>query len=356
MKKIVYYATHLLRNFDETEYKDVKLYKDFFGHIFSATFMIDRTRTISNPFNTEIEDEQEIKSFDNYNITLDEAMFSCVSDLISLNKKIYLMWSGGIDSTAMLVAFLKSNFDLSNVVVVLNIDSIKENYNFYKSYILSRFRLCSTEEIIQTAKNKILDGIIVQAEHADLLFSVSLSRSMKKTISDDFIQDKFSRENTVKFFTARGLGNLSANCIYDVASLSSKKSPIPIETMNDFSWWYSFNFRWQHNYQKFRARINPKNDYATFFSHSQLQRWAVKNQLDNSKILDEKTEFRRVIREYTGDTNYSDHKIKWSSHSKHFATNSALAIALDGELLTERFNLVSYYNPNNFFNLWLKNR
>lgn len=351
MTEFVYVASQLLDKFDTEQYPDVALYKQF-GKVFGATWISDRSKTLTMPFSTGIEKVNEFYAFDDFNVSIDEALVNSATDILSRNKTVYLMWSGGIDSTLMIIAFFKTGLDLKNVKVVLNIDSIKENYNFYKKYVLPNFDLVATELLIQDAKSKILDGVIVQAEHADLIFSVSITRIMNKALGPNFMHYPFDRTNTLEFLTKKGWSKLAANCAYDLVSLTATKAPIELKTMQDFAWWYSYNFRWQHNREKFRARINPLNEYITFFAHRDFQRWSVKNLLEH-RHLDEKTEFRRAIRDFTLDDNYATFKIKWASQSKHLATNSAFALTLDDKLITNDFNLRDYYTENNSFKDWL---
>lgn len=57
------------------------------------------------------------------------------------NKKLAVWWSGGIDSTAVLVAVLKSTtekFQRENLVIRGDINSIEEYPNFYQKYILNK--------------------------------------------------------------------------------------------------------------------------------------------------------------------------------------------------------------------------
>jgi hypothetical protein len=66
--------------------------------------IIDRTCRVPMPFNFHIDRPWSTKS---KSVELDECFQLRVTDLTTHNKKLNLLWSGGIDSTAMVVGFLK---------------------------------------------------------------------------------------------------------------------------------------------------------------------------------------------------------------------------------------------------------
>jgi hypothetical protein len=346
--KLTWAGVHLLN--DLFDYPDIKLYRTSFSPLFSASWMLDRTELTTIPFNTEILKDNKLHYFDNYNIDLIESISHSANDLINEGKKIFIMWSGGIDSTLMVIAFLLNNVPNDQVIIVCNNDSIRENFKFYSEHIRKKFSLMSTELLIQQAKNQIMNGIILQADHADLIFSSSLGKIMESLFGEKYLNLKLTKENLFPFLEKQKYDEQSKHCFYELVLETSKKSPIEIKTIRGFAWWYSFNFRWQHNREKFKARINPNNDYRTFFSHKEIQKWSVKN-LMNRIDLDDKTEFRKIIKDFTGDIEYSQYKIKWPSVTKHLATNSAHALTNNKALYN--LNLLDFYNPNNFFSDWI---
>jgi PP-loop superfamily ATP-utilizing enzyme len=59
----------------------------------------------------------------------------------ALNKKILLFYSGGIDSTFMVISFLKalSKQDVKDkLVIAMSLDAIHENPNFYHNIFLPK--------------------------------------------------------------------------------------------------------------------------------------------------------------------------------------------------------------------------
>ena len=84
-------------------------------------------------------------------------------DIVKTDKKVAVMWSGGIDSTLIIVALIKnlSPTELKNITICCNNYSIIENPIFYKNYINNKFSTISSsvyviEELIDQGYYPIL--------------------------------------------------------------------------------------------------------------------------------------------------------------------------------------------------------
>lgn len=323
---------------------DGQLAYQSFGKFFGPnSCWVDRTQTINMPGKVKLLDVNKIPPATNSLLTLSECLDDSVNQLTINNEDVYLMWSGGIDSTLMIAAFIAAK---KNFTIICNYDSIRENFNFYKDFIRGKYNIIATEYFIQELKTKIIKGIIVQAEHADLLFPLSITSQMCKILGNNFIHQRISKTNIEKFLKIKNYTEEESDIFYNLMIETSNRSPKPISTIADFAWWYNFNFRWQNNREKFRARINPKNDYRTFYSSTKFQQWSM--QINNADI-DDKTLFKKELANFTSDTDYIVNKIKWASMSKHFATNSACAITTTNELLF-KVDIQEYYIEKNYFN------
>ena len=86
-----------------------------------------------------------------------------------LDTSLYVFWSGGIDSTCVLVSLLKyaSSAQRERIVVLLTEGSITENPTFYCKYIRGRLRRESAVIFPYLIGTK---NIIVTGEHNDQLF------------------------------------------------------------------------------------------------------------------------------------------------------------------------------------------
>jgi hypothetical protein len=88
----------------------------------------DRTKTIKFPFLVHSSGHWVAPT---KSVGLEDCFFHRVKNLESQYEVINLLWSGGIDSTAMVVAWLKYSGNNSKTRVLYTLDSIKENTEFF---------------------------------------------------------------------------------------------------------------------------------------------------------------------------------------------------------------------------------
>lgn len=338
----------------ETGKEDLVLFFNSFKKIVSMTWMTDRSNTITMPVNCCIPDEYKL----HYGTT-DKSFKEClINRAIELDEHehVYLMWSGGIDSTLMVISFLLADIPKNNITIACNQDSIRENPRFYQEHIRSNFDIIATELLVQQLKTQSLPGMVVQAEHADLILGGKLAGIISKTSGYETLTQPYYN-NLVPLMVRAGWAEREARCFRDYISETGKSSPRPIETVNDAAWWFNFNFRWLNAKEKFLARIDSNNIYDTFYSGRDIQLWSSNNVAPIQESIDDKTEFRKIIKEYTKDDVYADRKIKWASMSKHFATRGPILVDSNNTRYYRQsdVDVLHYYNDNNFFKQWLEN-
>jgi hypothetical protein len=336
--------------YDKDQYPDIECYKSI-RSLLRRTWWVDRTDTIKWPFRTSVRNEYRYGKFKNSTSDFKTVCIDRANQLASYNKKIYVMWSGGIDSTLVMSSFILADVSKEQIIVVCDNDGIKENPNFFKNFIVKNFQLLATEKFTQEAKFLPPDGVITQGEHADHIVSGLLASKMISMFGNKFLKNKPTRDNITKVFRNLGMSKDHSNKWYDLIMLTAKQSPRPIDNNNDFSWWFNFNFRWQHAKEKFKIRIHPDSHYETFFQSHNIQEWSANNLLMPFSEKVDKKAFRDIIYELTKDDNYCYNKIKWSSMGKHFNARSKAAILDDGSMLNPKdVHLMEFYTRDNFFN------
>jgi len=360
MKSIVVSTDHLysFKNFNTQlkENSDLKIYSEIFKLV-PFTWLVDRTESCSLPFATHFKEEYRIPLVQQFNDSLEEICQSTVEKYKNINKQIYILWSGGIDSTLLVISFLKSSIDKENIIVACNIDSVRENYNFYKKYILPNFKVISSDIMMQNGNLSVFDGLILNGDPADVLYGYDLASDILKILGPNYLQLPCDRENVINYFNLKGLSNNSANFWYDYFKSTTNKSYKPIITMQDFSWWEGFNYRWQAANEKLKIRLSSESskNYKQFFNTTEFQLWSIHRQFSPIKqFSDFKKESKRIIFDYTKDEFYYRHKIKLNSNTHIFGLNSYSALLNGDQRLTSKeFNIFDFYNQNNFINDWL---
>ena len=336
---------------------DLNLYSNILK-LAPFTWLVDRTKSCNLPFKTHfIEDYQLPEIIKHSCDSLNNICQNTAEQYKNIDKQIYILWSGGIDSTLLVVSFLKSTVPYSKITIACNFDSIKENYDFYKKHILPNFKIISSDFLMQSVNTSTTDGIILNGDPADVLYGYDLTTSISKTLGFDYLQLPCNRDNVTNYFKIKGFSEQSANFWYDYFTHSIDKSPKPIKTMQDFSWWEGFNYRWQAANEKFyiRLSLNNTNCYERFFNHHEFQLWAIfKEPIIIKKFNDIKLESKKIILDYTKDEFYFYNKIKLNSNSHVFGLNSYSAVLNNGQRLTaDEFNVFDFYDENNFINDWL---
>lgn len=333
---------------------DLKIFQQLYI-LDTDPFLVDRTQTLRFPFSEQLLDEFQLPTLSGPAPTFKEAGIRRALALLDRHSKIYLFWSGGIDSTFMLVSFLMTNRNLKDsITVVMNDDSIREYPNFYKNHIKGQFQILSTERAMSLASAQGLDGIFLSAEHADQLFGSPLVNLIHQRFGADTLAKPANDINII--LQQFGLDQQASNCIADLYSQTFNSSPRPIKTVWDWLWWHGFNFKWQMIGLKLKTRLAQTTQLVTFYSGSDFQNWSIEQVPDLSNIESVKNIAKQSILEYTKDQSYFDHKIKHPSSTLYFAKTNSAAITSAGKISFDQFKPMSYYNPDNSIAEWLNSQ
>ena len=132
----------------------------------------DRTNTLSMPYNFHIARAYRAPS---KHIPLAQCFENRVLELEKKRTKINILWSGGIDSTGVVVAFLRFSSNRSNIRIVYNHASAKENPK-----LLAHLLYLKDVELVDFSIKEYLrldlDGIFVNGDGSDdLTASLDLS-------------------------------------------------------------------------------------------------------------------------------------------------------------------------------------
>lgn len=256
----------------------------------------------------------------NKQIIYSEECLTQANNLLNLskitNKPLYILWSGGIDSTVMLISFLIINPKMENCVILLSKESINEYTYFFNNYIRGKYKIETSYDFFN-----LFDGtkILVTGELNDQLFGNDLIRLSANILGEDVIKSKYYSGFLKSTFS--DISNISkwSNLLDELAL----KCPSGIETISEFFWWFNFSCKWQSVYTRSLAYINKKHrkniteeflkvNYQCFFNTSNFQNWSVWNK-DKKFGLDWKSyklESKKFIFDFSKDENYFQNKIK----------------------------------------------
>jgi hypothetical protein len=248
--------------------------------------------------------------------------------LIDNHKQAVVLWSGGIDSTCMVVAILK-NFDKSNlsrVQIACNRNGIVEYPKFYFEYICKYFQLVDTVEFYNAFPdtNNIIavhgnegDRIMIgMVPYYDYCMSVRnndlLDRSWKK-----------DADTLIKHVAEKSRSKDYAVWYYEKACQSIESVQVPLTTYLDLMWWMGFNYNWTHQVIGPWLALNRTDRISwpqyqaqriAWYNTKHYQQWSMKN---NGPMVKHQGKFgtlkhhaKDYIFDYNRDTWYRDNKIK----------------------------------------------
>jgi hypothetical protein len=305
---------------------------DRFSHIFTLygnwVVPVDRTGTIRTPVrDVSLFPVPEYRPLSkSYEDLCNGRAREVLRQAEELGVRIYVMYSGGIDSTTVLVSLLKQATpeQRKNIVVLLSHDSIYENPRFYEDHIRGKLRV---ESSISFAN--LLGGtdMLLSAEHNDMVMGSDKVGQMMTRYGPASIHRRYSRDLMTDFFAAGLGGDTEAASFYmDLFERIRDVAPMPIETNFDFLWWVNFAIKWQACYAYICMLTPLKNtpmftkDYldtrfVSFFNTEEFQLWSMNN-LDK-RIKDTWPTYKwiakQLIYDYTKDADYRDNKLKKGS-------------------------------------------
>ncbi len=190
-----------------------------------------------------------------------------VQKVNSSGRRPYLCFSGGIDSTSILVSLLKTaNKDfLDRLVILHNQNSILENAYFYYKFIDKKFETQNIDSFEVTVENYnkivVIDGEVGNQCMDSQIINLFAYHKQFDLLDQDW---RTLPDLTVLF---PGGGQFHVDLVLESIPLA----PVPIQTTYDFLWWTNFNFKWDEcllsKILNFVANLDNTQS-ASFFEHS----------------------------------------------------------------------------------------
>lgn len=262
---------------------------------------IDRTQTVTGPFNFAIQRpwRKPTRSLD-----LAQVIEQRVTQLLATDQTLNICWSGGNDSTSLLIGFLKHTLHLDQLRVLYSPFSVYENREFFeylqKNYPALEMLDISGDVYLET----VFDGIIVNGHGGDE-FTASLDES---------------------FFDQHGITGLNGpwqNLITDAALREFcqeyfQLADRPIDTVLEARWWFYATTK--------NACLSPRDSIfsstaktCAFFDCYEFEDYMWHNThqiIEGDEYKDYKKFLKKYIYDFTHDLNYYQNARK--SNSQQF--------------------------------------
>lgn len=208
---------------------------------------VDRTLQIKSPFRTYIPRPWQIPQ---QQWSLPQAMEQRVTNLCNLGKKVNVFWSGGIDSTTIVTAFLQHMPDLSQLRILYSPYSCYEHpgyLDFLKKFLQIELVDISGERYLTDE----FDGIFVTGDGGD-----ELNASLDESFFQEYGYDSLTKSWQDFFYAKTADSTLIERCQQHFLAAGR-----PIETVLEARWWFyatckqrsilNSRIPWFFNYKKF---------------------------------------------------------------------------------------------------------
>lgn len=296
-----------------------------------------RVGTFTTPWNIPNNPLYKIPEFkiinDSLKDLLDTRALEIYYNAKKTNKKIAVMWSGGIDSTAVLTALLKNipNTDKNIVTVICDTNSILENIEFYKNFISNKLE-CIHYRTFDMNEDFLQNYILLHGDPGDCLFGPSVSKYQYFIDRGQHLEpwknhlDKMKELLEIPHIDPAsyepGFGEWYVNKVTN--NLEETGQAEYLTSIADWWFWTYYNFKWEICCQipflflrrdfssTFSNDILKEYAQNTFFNTEKFQQWGYSNIKKNipKDFTLHKKEVKMYIHEFTKDLNYLEYKSK----------------------------------------------
>lgn len=277
------------------------------------------------------------------------------------DARIFAMWSGGIDSTLLLVSLLKcaTSAQRSRITVLLSEASILENPNFYREHVAQKLQTETSTALPYIIGNK---SILVSGEHNDQLFGSDIMAPLIAKHGTSVIHQPYDRAVFFTHYNEILSSEKLSNKYLDLFETLKSKSPLPITSNFDFAWWINFSLKWQTVFARLLTFVAPRNRdnitaeyargyYFPFYNTEDFQLWSMNNM--DKRIKETWSTYKwpckDIIYDYTKDADYRDNKLKRGSLHAFMRSHDAFKFLDTDYTLHEHVDLSEYYVPENDF-------
>ncbi len=298
----------------------------YFFRVYSLSVMpVDRTGALRFPVRTK--SLFPLPKLIDFTKTYAEICDARAQELLqradTLDVPLYMFWSGGIDSTCILVSLLKNATiaQKERITVLMSEDSITEYPDFYRNHIRGKLHRESATMFPYLLGERAL---LVTGEHNDQLFGSDMVASIVKNYGFDAINQPFDCKLFIDFFINRhdSLTEEAASFLFEIIERLRSAAPITLHTNYDVFWWINFALKWQNVYvrmlsyaKKAPSKQYIQDYYVPFYSSDDFQLWSMTTPYRRveGNWRHYKWTAKEIIYDFTKDTDYRDNKIKRGS-------------------------------------------
>jgi len=260
---------------------------------------------------------------DSFNcVTIAELIDARAHEIVSKYQRIAVLYSGGVDSTTVMVSLLKAlpSNETDRLIVVYDETSIQENPVFWRDYITkTKCEFVEIHDHITLTIRELDCDVIVSGWCADQLFGSDLHVNNHDLFNVpwlDGLKETYLRNKGI-LLSDRTLSTV--NCLYaDYA----KTFDIKLDQFCEFAWMINWSFKFSYLRDELNLRLaysKNANKGLAFFGTMDFRRWSltrypkIKDHCGYKDSLYYKVPLKTYIIEYNQDAKYYKQKNKVGS-------------------------------------------
>jgi hypothetical protein len=320
MEMIAYNSGKFIRQ--AGQYSELDYWQELFKIIGSRGIGLnDRSQVFKFPINTCVPNKFKIPSFNNQKYSYEECALSQAQQILNrqdqIDKPIYIMYSGGIDSSVVLCSFIKLlgvEQAKKRINVIMNKQSVDENPEMWYSFIRPHFNVLNSDFVYN--HTDITKMIYVSGELNDQLFGADIQQSYEMFAGSNSLSCPLSYDLLFKFISECKKVNTDAAHFWTNIFIKNLEScPRTDHSMWDVFWWYNFTWKWIYVYyriflsSRLEGEVDPdwlEKDYIPFFSSNEFQLWSMySNEPKNHGLWDSyKFTAKKLVSDFIGTDFY----------------------------------------------------
>lgn len=233
--------------------------------------------------------------------SIDTLMFRRATEVFSTDKPLYVAWSGGVDSTAIVLALSTLEKPFNIIHTASSIDEYPEFYEYLKTLPFVTLICSSAVGLPEALSNASFEGALVTGFPADQLFGSIVNQSLDVPFNSSW-------KDLIKITTAVEQ--------FEAAFAHYK---LPVKTVSELTWFINFACKWDivtHMLTSFYGL--PYGSVINYFEPVYFQQWSISN-FDNLHQYAQtdpkyyKIELKNFINKYFGEGSYVVDKGKTGS-------------------------------------------
>ena len=191
-----------------------------------------------------------------------------------LGKSIAVQWSGGVDSTSLLLALIKNGINKEDLVILMDENSIKEYPKLYQHLVDQKYQLKHIKDW-DNCLSTVDTDIIVNGWCADQLFG-SVFFYTHPEMYFLSLEDFFNKVTLVKPLSNKE----KKECIEVYKQMGKDLFNVDITCACELGWMMNFSLKWDWvKYYNELYTLGSENVFKTkvFYDTDYFQSWSVNN-------------------------------------------------------------------------------